>query len=91
MVDDVPAVAVTLNTNDFGDVKTMATLAQVSPAKSVMDAHATDTTGNLVVVSGTQLTETSTFLHGVGLSDFAIVCSSLPGVSIWAPVQDECS
>jgi len=69
----------------------MATLAQVLPAKNAMDANATDSTGNLVVVSGTQLTETSTFLHGVGLSDFAIVCGNLPGVSLWAPVQDECS
>ena len=31
VVDDVPAVAVTLNTNDWGDVKTMAILAQGYP------------------------------------------------------------
>ena len=30
VVDDVPAVAVTLNTNDFGDVRTLAILAQVA-------------------------------------------------------------
>lgn len=91
VVDDVPAVAVTLNTNDFGDVETMAILAQVTPVKAAMDASAIDATGNLVVVSGTQLVETATFLHGVSLADFAIVCGNLPGVTIWAPIQDECS
>ena len=80
-----------MNTNDFGDVETMAILAQVQPAKAPMDAPAVDSTGNLVVVSGTQLTETTTFLHGVSLADFAIVCGNLPGVTIWAPIQDECS
>ena len=82
VVDDVPAVAVTLNTNDFGDVKTLAVLAQVVPEKAVMAATATSDTGNLV--SG------STYLHGVSLADFAIVCGNLPGITLWAPVQDEC-
>lgn len=91
VVDDVPAVAVTLNTNDFGDVKTLATLAQLQPAKAAMSATATDTNGNLVVVSGTQLTETATFLHGVALADFAVTCGNLTGITMWAPVQDECS
>jgi len=90
VVDDVPAVAVTLNTNDFGDVKTMAILSQVVPAKLAMSSTATDNNANLVVVSGTQLAETSTYLHGACLADFAIVCGALPGVSIWAPVQEEC-
>ncbi len=91
VVDDVPAVAVTLNTNDFGDVRTLAILAQVATAKLEMDANATDANANLVVVSGTNLVETSSFYHGVGLPDFAITCGNLPGVSLWAPVQDECS
>jgi hypothetical protein len=82
---------VTLNTNDFGDVRTLALLAQVAPAKRVMDATATNGNANLVVVSGTQLVETSTFLHGVALSDFAITCGNLTGVTLWAPVQEECS
>jgi len=56
-----------------------------------MNATATDSNANLVVVSGTQLAETSTYLHGVSVADFAIVCGNLPGVSMWAPVQDECS
>jgi hypothetical protein len=91
IVDDVPAVAVTLNTNDFGDVKTMAILAQVPTAKIAMDADATNTNANLAVVSGTNLVETGTYLHGASLPDFAIVCGNLPGVTLWAPVQDECS
>lgn len=91
VVDDVPAVAITLNTNDFGDVHTLATLAQVSDSKNDMDATATNDNANLVVVSGTDYTETSTYLHGVALADFAVVCGNLPGVTIWAPVQDECS
>ena len=93
VVDDVPAVAVTLNTNDFGDVKTMAILAQVAEAKLDMNETATNTNANLVVVSGTNLEEpdwNATYLHGACLADFAIVCGNLPGVSIWAPVQTEC-
>jgi hypothetical protein len=82
---------VTLNTNDFGDVRTLAILAQVAPAKRAMDMTATSSNANLVVVSGSQLIETSTYLHGVSLADFAITCGSLTGVTIWAPVQDECS
>jgi hypothetical protein len=88
VVDDVPAVAVTLNTNDWGDVRTMAVLAQVATAKAVMDANATNTTANLTVLSGT--TELS-YLHGVSLADFAVTCGNLTGVTLWAPVQDECS
>ncbi len=91
VVDDVPAVAVTLNTNDFGDVRTLAVLAQLVPAKIDMDETAINSNANLVVVSGTDLTETSTFIHGVSLADFAVVCGNLPGVTLWAPVQDECS
>lgn len=91
VVDDVPAVAVTINTNDFGDVRTLAVLAQVAPAKLEMSATATNNNANLVVVSGTDLVETSTYLHGVCLADFSIVCGNLPGVTLWAPVQDECS
>jgi len=90
VVDDVPAVAVTLNTNDWGDVKTMAVLAQVSAVKLVMDVTATNDNANLAVVSGTTLTETGTYLHGACLADFAITCGNLAGVSIWAPVQSEC-
>ena len=90
IVDDVPAVAITLNTNDFGDVKTMAILAQVPDVKLAMDATADNTLGNLAVVSGTGNTEVS-YLHGASLPDYAVTCGNLPGVTLWAPVQDECS
>lgn len=90
VVDDVPAVAITLNTNDWGDVKTIGVLAQLPAAKLSMSADADSDTGNLVVVSGTQLTKTSTYLHGVSLADFAITCGNLPGVSVWCPIQNEC-
>ena len=83
VVDDVPAVAVTLNTNDWGDVRTMAILAQVSPGKIEMDASTNSTNANLV--SGS-----SDYLHGVSLADFAVTCGVLTGVSLWAPVQSEC-
>jgi hypothetical protein len=90
VVDDVPAVAVTLNTNDFGDVRTLATLAQVPAVKRVMTEDATNANANLAVVSGTNLVEVS-YLHGVALADFAVTCGNLTGVTMWAPVQDECS
>ena len=82
VVDDVPAVAVTLNTNDFGDVETLAILAQLPTVKATMSGIASSTTGNLV--SG------GTYLHGVCLADFAVTCGNLPGVTLWAPVQAEC-
>lgn len=83
-------MAVTLNTNDWGDVRTFALLAQVSDAKVVMTAVADNDNANLVVVSGTQNTETTNFLHGACLADFAIVCGNLPGVAMWSPIQSEC-
>lgn len=86
VVDDVPAVAVTLNTNDWGDVKTMAALCQVSPDRSVMSATADANNANLVAGTGVL----DNYLHGVSLADFAVVCGNLPGVSLWAPVQSEC-
>lgn len=89
VVDDVPAVAVTLNTNDFGDLRTMATLAQLPAAKKAMDATVTQTTANLRVVNSAGVVQS--YLHGVSLADFAVVCGNLAGVTIWAPVQDECS
>lgn len=82
VVDDVPAVAVTLNTNDFGSVKTLAKLAQVTPVKAAMTADADSTTGNLV--SG------GDYMHGVSIADFAVTCGNLTGVTLWAPVQEEC-
>ena len=76
-------MTVTLNTNDFGDVRTFASLAQVASAKKAMNASATSTNANLVAGG--------TYLHGVALADFAVTCGNLTGVTLWAPVQDECS
>jgi len=90
VVDDVPAVAVTLNTNDFGDVATMAILAQILPEKRAMDATATALNANLEVVDST-MAGTGVYLHGASVSDFAVSCGALPGVTLWAPVQEECS
>lgn len=91
IVDDVPSVAVTINTNDYGDVATLATLAQLSQAKKTMNATGNDTNANLEVVTGSAATPVGIYMHGVALADFAIVCGNLPGVTLWAPVQDECS
>jgi len=90
VVDDVPAVAVTLNTNDFGDVTTMAMLAQVLPTRRAMNATAIVSNANLAVVNSS-LTPTGVYLHGACVPDFAISCGALPGVTLWAPVQEECS
>jgi len=90
VVDDVPAVAVTLNTNDFGDVGTMASLAQLNDARSAMNATASGSNANLNVVDSSDVA-TGVDLHGVCLADFAVTCGNLTGVSIWAPVQEECS
>jgi len=90
VVDDVPSVAVTLNTNDFGDVATFATLAQVLPAKRLMNATTNTDNANLEVVNSSG-GSTGIYLHGCCLADFAVTCGSLPGVSLWAPVQEECS
>jgi len=91
VVDDVPAVAVTLNTNDFGDVRTLAILAQIAAGeKRDMLLAPTASGANLAVVDSAG-DETGDYYHGVGLPDFAITCGNLPGVSLWAPVQDECS
>ncbi|MBV5346625.1 hypothetical protein JZU46_00110 [bacterium] len=90
VVDDTPAVAITLNTNDFGDVATMAALAQVLPERRAMDASATVSNANLEVVTSL-LASTGVYLHGVSVADFAVSCGALPGVTLWAPVQQECS
>ena len=75
-------MAVTLNTNDFGDTKVLATLAQVAPAKIEMTVSGTVDNANLK--SGV------TYLHGVSMADFAVTCGNLTGVTLWAPVQSEC-
>lgn len=61
----------------------MAVLAQVASAKLAMTATADSANANLIAAG-------TTYLHGVSLADFAITCGNLTGVSIWAPVQNEC-
>lgn len=87
VVDDVPAVAVTLDTNDFGSVDTVATLAGLD--LSTMSGTASNGNANLAVVSGT---DEVGYLHGVLLFDFATgSCNGETGVDLYLPVQDECS
>ena len=68
----------------------MATLAQVLPERRAMDTTASGNNANLQVVDSA-MNPTGTYLHGACLADFAVTCGNLPGVSIWAPVQEECS
>ncbi len=89
VVDDVPAVAITLDTNEWGDVKTMAVLAQLEPSVIAAFSDSANSSSNLVLVSGTS--EQAVYYNGVSLADFAVSCGNIPGVCIWAPVQDECS
>jgi hypothetical protein len=82
VVDDVPAVAITLDTNDWGSIDTIATLAGVS--KSGFTASAANGNSNMTVVSGT--TEIA-YYHGVALSNFG----ASNWFDLWAPVQTEAS
>jgi len=88
VVDDVPAVAITLNTNDWGDVRTMSILAQISTDKIEMEASAIDSNANLEVLDSSDVHVD--YLHGCCVADFAVQCGNLTGVSMWAPVQSEC-
>jgi hypothetical protein len=86
VVDDVPTVAVTLETNCFGDIYTLAYMANVDA--SVFNATAT-ATSNIAVVSGSSDVG---YYHGIGLADFAKgACGEDHAVDIWSPVQEECS
>lgn len=82
VVDDVPSVAITLDTNDWGSIDTIASLAGVS--KDGFGSTATNSNANLTVVSGT--TEIA-YYHGVALSNFG----ASTYFDLWAPVQAEAS
>ena len=70
----------------------MAALAQILPEKRSMSATASTANANLEVVdSSLDPLGSPVFLHGVCVPDFAISCGALPGVTLWAPVQEECS
>lgn len=81
VVDDVPTVALTLDTNDWGTVRTAAALARVSTVD--FGTTATVNNANLAVVSGT--TDIA-YYHGVSLADYGVTGSEF---DLWAPVQTE--
>jgi hypothetical protein len=81
VVDDVPTVAVTLDTNDWGSVRTAAALARVDTTS--FDSTATASNANLTTVSGST---NISYYHGVTLSDYSVTGAEF---DIWAPVQSE--
>jgi hypothetical protein len=81
VVDDVPTVAITLDTNDWGTCRTAAALASVNTTN--FDVNATVGNGTLAAVSGT--TNISNY-HGVGLSYYGVSGAEF---DLWAPVQAE--
>jgi len=80
VVDDVPSVAVSLDTNDWASIDTIASLARVS--KSGFGATAVDGNANLTVVSGSSEIQ---YYHGVALASFGASAF----FDLWAPVQTE--
>jgi hypothetical protein len=84
VVDDVPTVAITCDTNDWGSIHSAAALAGIS--QHDFDVSATTDNANLTVDSGTGVNVA--FYHGVALSDYGLDASK---VNIWAPVQTESS
>jgi hypothetical protein len=81
VVDDVPTVAVTLDTNDWGTVRTAAALANIDT--TAFDATAGAGNATLVSVSGT--TDIN-YYHGVALAKYGVSGSEF---DLWAPVQTE--
>jgi len=82
VVDDVPAVAVAIDTNDFGSVETMASLAGMN--MMVMSGVVSASSAYLRAPAACTGSGT-TYYHGVGIDDFGLS----NGVAIWAPVQKE--
>lgn len=82
VVDDVPTVAVTIDTNDWGSIFTMAALAGVD--SRYFNVSATSGNANLTVDSGTG--SNVAYYHGVALSDFGLDSAQ---VQVWAPIQTE--
>lgn len=81
VVDDVPTVAITLDTNDWGTVRTAASLASVDTSN--FEATATGSNAILRTVSGT--TDIN-FYHGAALSQYGVSGAEF---DLWAPVQSE--
>jgi hypothetical protein len=84
VVDDVPAVAVALDTNEWGAVDSTAVLAGMNPLRM----QGTPTASGAYLRTNTACTGSGVrYYHGVSLADFTL-CN---GVKIWAPVQNEAS
>jgi hypothetical protein len=83
VVDDVPTVAITLDTNDWGSVRTAAALANVKT--DAWDLNATASGADLVSVNG--VTNTN-YYWGISLSHYGVTGSEF---DLWAPVQAEAS
>ena len=81
VVDDVPTVAITLDTNDWGTVRTAAALASVDTTS--FDLTADISNGTLTSVSGST---NINYYHGVGLSYYGVSGAEF---DLWAPVQSE--
>jgi len=84
VVDDAPAVAVTINTNEFGDVNTGAILAGMNPSRMV---GAPTASGAYLRTDVTcTLSGSPRYYHGYSLADFADSYTK-----VWSPVQNEAS
>lgn len=83
VVDDVPAVAVAIDTNDFGGVETMATLAGLNPFRM---SGAPTSSGAYLRTDISCTGSGVRYYHGVSLADF-----SGAEIKVWAPVQNEAS
>ena len=85
VVDDVPSVAITLDTNDWASIDTVSSLAGID--KSGFSSTASNSNANLTVVSGTGAGTEIAYYHGVALANFG----SSDYFDLWAPVQSEAS
>jgi len=83
VVDDVPAVAVAIDTNDFGAPETMATLAGLNPSRMT---GSPSSSGSYLRTDISCTGSGVRYYHGVALSHFSDAYTK-----IWAPVQNEAS
>jgi hypothetical protein len=84
VVDDVPAVAVAIDTNDFGSVDTMATLFGMNPQRMT---GAPSASGAYLRTNTTCTSSGVRYYHGCAIEDATLG----EGVKMWAPVQNEAS
>ena len=84
VVDDVPAVAVALDTTEWGAVDTMAILGGLDPTR--MKGNPTSS-GAYLQTDASCTGSGVRYYHGVSLADFTLG----RGTRIWAPVQNEAS